>query len=62
MAGIERFSTEIFPPLPLVRERVAANLEEAQLLRRLMRVLEDAAELRHRERLDAQARPQAAEA
>ena len=29
---------ELIPPLPVVRERLAANLREATMLRRLMRL------------------------
>ena len=34
---MQRFN-ELIPPLPVVRERLAANLREATMLRRLMRL------------------------
>src|SRR5262249_10955183 len=59
MELVDRFSHEVFPLLPLIRERIAANQEEAILLRRLMKVAEDAAELRHRDKM-LQPQPQTA--
>jgi hypothetical protein len=41
----------LVPPPPVVRERLAENLEEARLLRRLLRLSERFAERRHRRRL-----------
>jgi hypothetical protein len=40
----------LVPPPPVVRERLAESLEEARLLRRLLRLSKRFAERRHRRR------------
>ncbi len=37
----DRFSPQIFPDPAIVRRRLSDNLTEAQLLRRLLRVVDD---------------------
>jgi hypothetical protein len=48
MSDPERFGNDVFLPPTEVRRRLADNLTEARMLRRLLRVVEDAAEERHR--------------
>jgi hypothetical protein len=48
MPEIERFGNDVFPPPTEVRRRLADNLTEARMLRRLLRIVEDAAVERHR--------------
>ena len=47
MFELERFGNEVFPRPTDVRKRLADNLTEARMLRRLLRVVEDAAVERH---------------
>jgi hypothetical protein len=47
----------LIPSPPLVRERLAQNLEEARMLRRLLRLAERHTEHRHRIRAAAVASP-----
>ena len=48
MLEIERFGNDIFPPPAEVRKRLADNLTEARILRRLLCIVEDAAAERYR--------------
>jgi len=41
--------TDIIPPPPIVRERLAASLRQTNLLRRLLRLSEKACEERYRQ-------------
>lgn len=47
----------LVPPPPVVRQQLASNLEEARLLRRLLRLSVQFAERRHRPRPDVGAAP-----
>jgi len=44
----DRFSPQLFPPVAMVRQRLAENQVEAEALRRLLRVVEDVQEHRCR--------------
>ncbi len=52
MAEIQRLGPDLFPAPAVVRQRLSDNLYEAQMLRRLLRVVEDAADIRNRQRSD----------
>jgi hypothetical protein len=51
MPDVDRLPKELFPPPSVIRERISHNIIESRYLRRLLRVVEDANEERHRGRL-----------